>query len=129
MAKQKEPQATPAERDRALLQAVRQRHALSQWRLGQLLGVHYVTVSRWESRGGLSPWHRAVLAKLHEATPQALPDSPLEALAVLLAAAYQLDRPRPAPAPQRPPRRPLSLPAAEADPQPDPGRFGRLEID
>jgi hypothetical protein len=127
MSKKKEPPPTPAERDRALLQAVRQRHALSQWRLGQLLGVHYVTVSRWESRGGLTPWHRALLAKLQEAKPQALPEPPVEALAVLLASAYELDRPRPAPAPLPPLRRPLALPAPEA--QPEPGRFGRLEID
>lgn len=127
MSKKKEAQPTPTERDRALLQAVRARHALSQWRLGQLLGVHYVTVSRWETRGGLTPWHRAVLSKLQEAKPQALPEPPLEALAVLLASAYALDRPRPAPAPLPPPRRPLALPPPE--PPPEPGRFGRLEID
>lgn len=127
MAKQKQPQPTPAERDRALLHAVRQRHAMSQWRLAQLLGVHSVTVSRWETRGGLTPWQRGLLLKLQEAKPQALPEAPLEALAVLLASAYELDRPRPAPAPLPPSRRPLSLPAPESEPER--GRFGRLEID
>jgi transcriptional regulator with XRE-family HTH domain len=132
MAKRKPVEPTPAELaelDAGLLRAVRQRHGWSQRTLADLLGVHEITICRWEAGRRLSPWFRTLLAKLQEAKPQALPNDPVEAIAVLLASAYALDRPRPAPLPPPPPRR--ALPASSTAPAPpaEPTRFGLLETD
>jgi DNA-binding transcriptional regulator YiaG len=53
-----------------LVKAVRSRLGLTQAELGRLVGVHEITVCRWE-RGHLAPWgwHREVLEHLREASP------------------------------------------------------------
>lgn len=127
MPKQK-AKPTPAEVDAALVRAVCRHHGWSQRTLAALLGVHEVTLSRWATSGGLSPWMRELVAKLGEARPQAMPKSPIEGIAQLLASAYALDRPRPPAPPPPAPRRALPAPKP-ADAAPEPTRFSLLEPD
>lgn len=54
------------------IREVRERLGLSQTQFGQLLGVHWVTVSRWEREDGLTPssYHTEMILKFKEATKQ-----------------------------------------------------------
>jgi transcriptional regulator with XRE-family HTH domain len=72
--------------DAALVRRARERLGLTQLELGQLLDVHWVTVSRWENGvGELSEYQRDLLRKFEAASPQKNDELGREIMAVLVA--------------------------------------------